>query len=62
MKELFNALHECLNLVLGIQALQRKKTRSAFDRKDLAFKKEVLPFYLERLTKTIEEFKNRKED
>ena len=51
-----------MTLVLSIRTLQTKKTRSAFDRKDLDFKKEVLPFYLERLTKTIEEFKTKKED
>ena len=62
MKELLKSLQDAMTLVLSIRTLQTKKTRSAFDRKDLDFKKEVLPFYLERLTKTIEEFKNKKED
>ena len=62
MKELLKSLQDAMALVLSIRTLQTKKTRSAFDRKDLDFKKEVLPFYLERLTKTIEEFKNKKED
>ena len=62
MKELLKSLQDAITLVLSIRTLQTKKTRSAFDRKDLDFKKEVLPFYLDRLTKTIEEFKNKKEN
>ena len=62
MKELFKSLQDCLTMVLGIQSLQKKKSRTEFDRKDLEFRKEVLPFYLERLKKVIEEFKQKKED
>lgn len=62
MKELFECLRNCIKLVISIQELQKKKSRTPFDRNNLEFKKEVLPIYLERLEKIIKEFKNKKED
>lgn len=62
MKELFECLKNCITLILNIQELQKKKSRTPFDRSNLDFKKEVLPIYLERLEKVIKEFKNKKED
>lgn len=62
MKELFECLKDCTTMALSIQALQKKKSRTPFDRKDLEFRKEVFPIYLERLERIIKEFKTKKED
>lgn len=62
MKELFECMRDCLTMILSIQTLQKKKSRTPFDRKDLEFRKEILPFYLERLERIIKEFKEKKED
>lgn len=61
MKELFECLRDCTTMVLSIQTLQKKKSRTPFERSDLEFRKEVLPIYLERLERVIKEFKNKKE-
>lgn len=59
MKELFKYLKDCVTMVLSIETLQSKKNKSQFERSDLKFRKEILPIYLERLVKLIEENKNK---
>ena len=62
MKELFECLKDCSTMAFTIQTLQKKKSRTPFERSDLEFRKEVFPIYLERLEKSIKKYKEKKED
>ena len=62
MKELFEVLRMCATMVSTITYLQSKENKTPYERSELKFKKEVLPIYLERLKRIIEDWQNKKNE